>query len=236
VFLRAQGVETWETTRGQRWAITLGIAAIVLLPVLLADSNYDTPAPPQNLAPPLRIFARASGALALVPSGGQLPARCCSALLNRDTESLGTDEHSERDMLLLLPVEATQSVTGLEVQIVGESGLQVTTGLPQQLEAHTYRNDAGPAAADGHHVVNGWIARVPVMLLPSKPWDIGGNRYPLNVSATYSVTPENQTHKFSARAAVEAQVSSAIYEMGAASSLLPLLCIAAAWTRWRRTR
>ncbi len=56
IFLRAQGVETWETTRRQRWTIALAIAAIVLLPVWLADTNYDNPAPPANLAPPLRIF------------------------------------------------------------------------------------------------------------------------------------------------------------------------------------
>jgi hypothetical protein len=35
---------------------------------------------------------------------------------------------------------------------------------------------------------------------------------------------------------VEAQVSSAIYEMGAASSILPLICLGAAFARWRRTR
>src|ERR1700732_1915975 len=136
VFLRAQGVETWETTRGQRWTIALAITAIILLPVMLADSNYDAPAPPPNLAPVLRgIGGRASGSLALVPSGGELPARCCSPLLNREVEPLGTDELTRRDMLLLLPVDATQTVTDLHVQIVGESGLEVTTDSPKQLEA-----------------------------------------------------------------------------------------------------
>ena len=236
VFLSAQGVETWETTRGQRWTITLAIAAIVLLPVMLADTNYDSPAPPPNHAPALRISGRASGGLALVPSGDPLPARCCSALLNREDAPLGTDERTQRDMLVLLPVDATQTVTDLQVQIVGEDGLEITAEPPRQLEAHTYANNAGPASADGHHIVNGWIARVPVSLFPAKPWDIGGNRYPLNVTATYRVAPETETRKFTARGAIEAEVSSAIYEMGAASSILPLLCLGAAFTRWRRTR
>jgi hypothetical protein len=236
IFLRAQGVETWEATRGQRWTITLSIAAIVLLPVILADTNYDSPAPPPNLAPALRISGRSSSSLALVPSGGQFPERCCSALLNREDAPLGTDERTPRDMLLLLPVDAAQTVTDLQVQIAGEDGLEITTGTPRQLEAHTYGNNLGPAGADGHHIINGWIARVPVTLMPSKPWDIGGNRYPLNVTATYRVGQDSESRKFTARGAIEAEVSSAIYEMGAASSILPLLCFGAAFVRWRRTR
>jgi hypothetical protein len=41
---------------------------------------------------------------------------------------------------------------------------------------------------------------------------------------------------FVARAAIEAQISRAIYEMGAASLLLPLFCFGAAIRRWRQTR
>jgi ABC-type transport system involved in multi-copper enzyme maturation permease subunit len=237
VFLRAQGVETWETTRGQRWVITLAIAAIILLPVSLADTNYESPAPPPNLAPVLRgISGRATGNLALVRSGEQMPARCCSLVLNRDDDPLGTDEHTERDMLLLLPVDTTQSVSNLRVEIVGEDGLDVTTAPPRPLEEHGYSRDTGPAAADGHRIVSGWVARVPTTLMPKKPWDIGGNRYPLNVTATYHVGSDPQPLKFTARGAIEAEVSSAIYEMGAASSVLPLVCLSAAFIRWRRTR
>ncbi|HEV2199253.1 MAG TPA: hypothetical protein VGR73_05500 [Bryobacteraceae bacterium] len=237
IFLRAQGVETWETTRGQRWTITLAIAAIVLLPVMLADTNYDAAAPAANRAPVLRgMGGRASGSLALVSAGRNLPARCCSLILNRDTEPLATDERTRQELLLLLPVDATQGITDLSVQVVGENGLEITSDASPELEAHTYARDAGPAADDGHRIVNGWIARVPVTLMPGKPWDIGGNRYPLNVTATYRIAPDQPTRKFGARAAIEAQVSSAIYEMGAASSLLPLLCLGAAFARWRRTR
>jgi hypothetical protein len=235
VFLRAQGVETWETSRGQRWLIALAIAAIIVVPVVLADTDYDATAPAPNLAPTLRgIFTRGSGSLALVPSGRQLPARW-SPLLDREAP-LGTDERTRQDMLLLLPVDAAQSVADLHVQIGGDNGLQVTTELAPQLEAHAYSNDAGPAAADGHRITNGWIVRVPVTLMPGKPWDIGGNRYPVNVAATYRVAPGTETRTFNARAAVVAQVSSAIYEMSVASSVLPLICLVAALTRWRRTR
>jgi hypothetical protein len=236
ILLRAQGVETWETTRGQRWAITLVIAAIILVPVMLADTNYDTPAPAANLAPALRISGRTSGSLAMVPTGGPFPARCCSALLNREVEPLGTDERTQRDMLVLLPVETTQSVTDLRIQIVGEDGLEITSDPRPTLEPHAYANNTGPSAADGRHIVNGWIARVPVTLMPGKPWDIGGNRYPLNVTATYRVAPDSETRTLTGRAAIEAEVSIAIYEMGAASSVLPLFCFAAAFARWRRTR
>jgi hypothetical protein len=242
IFLRAQGVETWETTRSQRRIIALVIVLLVVLPVTLADTNYDKPAPHATDAPSIqRLFARAGSSLAMTRPGGQHPVRCCSTILNRDEwPPLGTDEPAWRDLLVLLPVDATQSVTGLHIEIHGESGLEVAapedklSPTPETLETHTYPNDTGPAAGDGHHVVTGWVARVPITLTPTKPWDIGGVRYPLRVNATYQVAGENRT--FGARAAVDAQVSNSIYEMGAASLLLPLVCFGAAFQRWRFTR
>jgi hypothetical protein len=242
VFLRAQGVETWEATRIQRWTIALVIALMVVLPVIMADTNYDSPAPHGTNAPSIqRLFARAGSNLVLTPPGGQPPARCCSTILNRDEwPPFGTDEATHRDLLVLLPVDATQGVTGLRMQVVGENGLEVTASpdklapSPDALETRTYANDSGPAAADGHHVITGWVARVPVTLTPTKPWDIGGVRYPLRVTATYQVGGENRA--FSARAAIDAQVASAIYEMGAASLILPIVCFGAAIRRWRLTR
>jgi hypothetical protein len=244
VFLRAQGVETWEATRRQRWTITLALVALVLIPPVLADTNYDNPAPHATNAPAIQgLFARVGSSLALASPGGQPPARCCSTILNRDVwPPFGTDEPTRQDLLLLLPVDATQPVADLRIQIVGENGLDLTTepdGIAraaQNLETHTYANDLGPAAADGHHVVTGWVARVPVTLTPTKPWDIGGDRYPLRVTATYHVGGDPRMRTFSGRAAIDAQVSSAIYEMGVASAILPLVCFGAAFTRWRRTR
>jgi hypothetical protein len=243
VFLRAQGVETWEATRRQRWTIAIAIAAMIVLPVMFADTNYDNPAPHANNAPAIRgLFSRAGTSMALVPPGGKPPLRCCSTILNRDEWPLGTDERTARDLLLLLPVETTNRVTDLHTKIAGEVGLNVTAdaeALVQsapRLETRTYANDSGPAAADGHHVVTGWIVRIPVTLDPTKPWDIGGDRYPLTVTATYQIAGENLPRTFSARAAVDAQVSSAIYEMGFAASILPLFCIGCALVRWRRTR
>lgn len=54
VFLRAQGVETWETTWSQRWTIAIGLLLIFFFPVLFADRNYDAPAPSGNRAPAIR--------------------------------------------------------------------------------------------------------------------------------------------------------------------------------------
>ena len=242
VFLRAQGVETWETTRRQRWTIALAIVTMFFFPIVFADRNYETPAPPQNNAPAIRgLFSRGLSPLGLTPTGGRLPARCCGTILNRD-EPIGTDEQTQQDLCLLLPVETTQRITDLDIQISGEAGLQATAdpgalhSAVERLETRIYTNDFGPAAADGHHVVSGWLARVPVTFDPTRPWDIGGLRYPLNVKATYHVAGESQPRILAARAAIEAQVASAIYEMGAASAVLPLICLGAAVTRWRRTR
>jgi hypothetical protein len=243
-FLRAQGVESLEATRRQRWIIAVAIVLIVVLPVVLADTNYDKPAPHATNAPAIqRLYARAGSSLALALPGGQPPARCCSTILNRDDwPPLGTDQPARRDLLLLLPVDATQPVSDVQVQIVGENGLEAYAPpdklilAPEALETRTYANDSGPAAADGHHVVTGWVARVPVTFTPTKPWDIGGVRYPLRVTATYRVAGESAMRTFSARAAIDAQVSSAIYEMGVASVILPLVCFGAAFRRWRSTR
>lgn len=236
VFLRAQGVETWETTRTQRWGIALAIAGLILLPALLADTDYNNPAPAPNHAPALRIFGRAVGSLALVPSGGKIPARCCSPILNRDAASLGTNEETRRDMLVLLPAEVTEPIADPQVRLAGENGLELTAGTPQLLEKHVYSDDTGPLADDGHHIHSGWILRIPVMLMPTNPWDVGGNRYPLSVSVNYQIPPDTRTRSFTARAAVEAEIPSGIYEMGAASSIFPLACLGAALLRWRHTR
>jgi len=215
-----------------------------VLPVALADTNYDKPAPHATNAPSIqRLFARAGSSLALTRPGGQPPARCCSTILNRDEwPPFGTDEATRRDLLVLLPVDTTQPVTDVHLQVAGENGLEVSVSPgalvpePEAVEAHTYPNDTGPAAADGHHVVNGWVVRIPVTLTPTNPWDIGGVRYPLKVTGTYQVAGENQPRTFSARAAIDAQVAKAIYEMGIASMILPLACFGAAFRRWKRTR
>ena len=244
VFLRAQGVETWEASRSQRWIIAFGIVAIIVLPVIFADTNYDKPAPHATNAPSIqRLFSRAGSSLALAWPGGQPPARCCSTILNRDEwPPFGTDEPTRRDLLVLLPVETAQCVTDVHLQVVGENGLQAAASpdalapATAPLETRAYPTDSGPPAADGHHVVNGWVVRIPVTLTPTKPWDIGGVRYPLRVTGTYQVAGESAPRTFSARAAIDAQVSRAVYEMGAASLILPLVCFASAFKRWRQTR
>jgi hypothetical protein len=245
VFLRAQGVETWETTRRQRWTIALVMIALSVIPSIFADTNYDNPAPRQNSAPAIRgLFSRAGSSLALVPPGGHAPTRCCSTILNRDEiMAMGTDEITRRDLLLLLPVDTSDRVTDLHIQLLGENGLHVTAAdanaldhAAQHLETRTYQNDSGPPGANGRHIVTGWVARVPVTLNPTSPWDIGGDRYPLTVKASYHITGDVQTHAFSSRGAIDAQVASGIYEMGIASIILPLICVGAAVRRWRRTR
>ena len=245
VFLRAQGVETWEATRRQRWTIAIALVAIGVVPSLLADTNYDKAAPRQNSAPAIRgLFSRAGSSLALVAPGGQAPKRCCSTILNRDDiMAMGTDEQTSRDLLILLPVETSRPVTDLHIELIGENGLVVTTtdasaleSAAPHLETRTYENESGPADPQGRHIATGWVARVPVVIDPTQPWDIGGDRYPLTVKATYRVAGEPQPRAFSSRAAIDAQVASGIYEMGVASSLLPLFCIGAAIRRWRRTR
>jgi len=238
VFLRAQGVETWEATRSQRWIIVLAILALTALPPMLADTNYDKPAPRANSAPAIRaLFSRSGASVALVSPGGAMPERCCGTILNRDEWwPLSTDENTRRDMLLLLPADA-KSVRDIHVSIAGENGLMIWTLRPTALlEQHSYTNEMAPVTDASHHVTSGWIARIPVLLRPTKPWDIGGDRYPLSITATYDVAGEAAPRVFSARAAVNAQVGPALTEMALAACILPLLCLMAALLRWRRTR
>lgn len=187
---------------------------------------------------------RAGSSLALVPPGGQAPVLCCSTILNRDEiMAMGTDENTRRDLLLLLPIDTGDRVTDVHIQLLGENGLQVTAAdanalddAAQHLETRVYQNESGPPDANGRHIVTGWVARVPVTLNPTRPWDIGGDRYPLTVKASYHVAGDVQPRAFSSRGAIDAQVASGIYEMGIASGILPLICVGAAVRRWRRTR
>jgi hypothetical protein len=244
VFLRAQGVETWETTRAQRWTIALGLCALFLGPMLLADRNYDTPAPPASNAPAVRgLFARAAGSLALTAPGGRFPSRCCATILNRDMwPPFGTDEETRQDLLVLLPVGTDQQVTDLSIRVTGEAGLITTadadavTHAVDHLEAHDYGGEFAPTGANGSRLARGWVARIPITINPTHPWDIGGDRYPLTVNVTYRVAGDAQPRALSARAAIDAQVASGIYEMGLASVILPFACFVASFRRWRRTR
>ena len=84
--------------------------------------------------------------------------------------------------------------------------------------------------------MNGLIARIPITLDPTKPWDIGGDRYPLSITASYDVAGEDKPRAFGARGAIDAEVASAIYQMAMAALLLPMICFGAALVRWRQTR
>lgn len=244
VFLRLQGVETWEATRVERWTLAGLMTVLVLLPCFVADTNYEQPAPRRTNAPQVRgIFGRAIAALALVEPGRPAPRFCCSAVLNRDASAIPTDEMTHGDLLVLLPVEATEPIRDLHVAVSGEGGLNISIDPPSaelvpgdHLETRDYPYDSGPLAADGRHIKTGWVARVPVTLEPTHIWDIGGMRYPLDVVAKYRVGTDAQLRTFNARAAIDAEVGPAIYQMGAVSSVLPLACFIAAIRRWRRTR
>jgi hypothetical protein len=242
-FLRVQGVETWEATRAQRWTLGLAIAALTILPAVAADTNYDTPAPRRTNAPAVRgVFGRAFASLALVEPGRPAPRYCCMAVVNRDTWAMATDHTTRRDLLVLLPVDAAEKIADVHLTVTGEGGLDIALDpitrqvSADDLETRDYPNDSGPPGPDGRHIAKGWVVRAPVAITPTHIWDIGGMRYPFDVVATYRIGDDPQRHTFNARAALDAQVGPAIYEMGAASSLLPLACIVAAIRRWRRTR
>jgi hypothetical protein len=167
--------------------------------------------------------------------------RCCGTILNRDLTPIGTDEDTRQELLILLPVETSRAITDFTLRVSGQAGLEVVTdaaavaAAAQRLEPHSYAEGTGPVAPDGHRTSNGWIVRVPVTVHPSSPWDIGGDRYPLTVTATYSIVGE-PPRTLMARTAVNAQVSSGIYEMSIAGSIAPVFCFGAALRRWRRTR
>jgi hypothetical protein len=242
VFLRAQGVETWEASPRQRAIVGSALVAIAVLPVAIADRNYDRPAPPVSNAPPIRaLFARGSGSIAMSAPGGPMPVRCCNTILNRDTAPVGIDEDTRRDVFVLLPVDVRQPITDLHIQVTGDAGLTVTADATavaraaDHLETRAYPDQSGPLAPDGQRIANGWVVRLPVTLRPTRPWDIGGVRYPLDIRVTYRVDG-GTVQTFAGRAAVEAEVSSAVAEMGVVSAMLPACCFIAALVRWRRTR
>ena len=244
IFLRAQGVESWEATPLQRCGIAIAIVALVLVPVLLADTNYDSPAPPPNNAPDIPgVFLRGGGALALTEPGGPLPARCCDTLLNRDKwPAFPTGKTTNQDLIVLLPIETGRSIADLAIQAAGRNSLRASIDatsagdVVHHLETRVYAGDTGPIGLDGRHIRSGWVARVPVSLMPTGPWDVGGVRYPLDVTATYHLSGDVQPRTVAMRAAIEAQIPNALVQMSAAGSVLPLLCLLAALIRWRRTR
>jgi hypothetical protein len=88
---------------------------------------------------------------------------------------------------------------------------------------------------DAHKLTSGSVVRIPVTLDPRHAWDLGNNRFPLNIASTFKVAGDTQPHAFEEHAAVYAQVG-AMGQMALAALLLPLCCFGAAFARWRRTR
>ena len=240
-FLRAQGVETWEATRAQRWAIAGAILAFGLFPAIFAETAYDAPAPALNNAPNVRLGGRQAIGAALVAQGMPFPRRWGGPVLTWDSGPLTVDQNSRRDLLLALPLDASQKVTELHATIEGGDGLEAaadSSALNQPappLETRAYRNDNGPEMPDGHHLTSGWVIRIPITLDPHNPWDIYA-RYPLNIDAAYNVSGDPTPHAFELHAGVDARIGRVMAQMALASLILPLFCFGAAFTRWRRTR
>jgi hypothetical protein len=244
VYLHAQGVESWEASATQRWTIPIAIAAVVLFPLFAGDTNYTRDAPPPNNAPAIPgLFLRGGGTLALVGLGAAAPAHCCDTLLNRDMwPTFPTDTPSTRDLLVFVPVDVKTPLTQLDIRVAGQSGLKVAAAPEaliqplRHLEKYAYPAGTSPSGMDGQHIDTGWVLRLPIVLTPTTPWDIGGVRYPIDVALEYRVSGDPQPHALAIRGAIEAQVASAIYEMSAVGAILPLLCLVAAFRRWRNTR
>jgi len=240
VFLQAQGVETWEATRPQRWILGLALLSIALFPVIFAETTYDGIAPAQSRAPQSRFGAR-HGEAALVRSGAPISRRCCSVILNWDHPDILANRSNRRDLLLLLPVDAAKAVTNFHATLEGGEGLEATadsSSLQQAaptLETRTYPNDSGPEMPDGHRLTASWVLRIPVTLLPRNPWDLSVI-YPLHIAATYAVSGDPQPQSFDEHAGVRSRIGGAMVQMALAGGILPLCCFAAAFVRWRRTR
>lgn len=240
VFLRAQGVETWETTRPKRWAIFLGILAIALFPVLFAETNYDTPAPSLNNAPQFRMDFSQGSYATIVHPGAPVQRNCCRPILNWDSRGLTVGRRNRMDLLLFLPVDPAQAVTDLHVALSGD-GLEIT-GEPAALNQptpqrapYTYLNDSNPRIPEAPKSTAGSMVRIPLTIEPRHAWDLGNNRYPFNIVATYKVAGDPRPPTFTEHAAVFAHVAAAA-QMALAAGILPLFCFGMAFARWRRTR
>jgi len=240
VFLRAQGVETWETTKPKRWAIFLAILAIALFPVLFAETNYDTPAPSLSNAPQFRVDFPQGSYATIVRPGAPAPSNCCQPILNWDSRGMITDRANHADLLLFLPVDPAQIVTDLHLALSGDN-VDITAdpaALNQptpQRTPYTYSNFPNPRIPDAPKSTSGGIIRVPLTITPHHAWDLGNNRYPFNIAATYKVAGDPQPRTFAEHAAVLGHVAAAA-QMALASLSLPLFCFGMAFTRWRRTR
>jgi ABC-type transport system involved in multi-copper enzyme maturation permease subunit len=229
--LHLQGVKRGRRTR-QRWIVTAR-SPLCIVPIGIADITMRH-AP--HTVRRSRVYSPAATVLA-----GWTRAVRCRLVPGHDAQSThhrdGAD--TKQDLLILLPVEKNRKLTQFSLKLDPQAGLTATAdGAPAMppLEEHTYDSDVGPVAADGHHVKTGWIARVPVTLHPTRPWDIGGNRYPMTIAVTYAAEGDAMPQTLTSRTAVNAQVATGMYEMAGAGSLLPIGCFAAAWRRWRRTR
>jgi len=241
VFLQAQGVETWEATRPQRWILALALLSIALFPVIFAETTYDGIAPAQSRNPRMDFDAWYGDNAALVSTGASENRRCCSAILNWDHPDVLVNRNNRRDLLLLLPVDPAKTVTNFHATLKGGEGLEVAAdpaSLQQaapQLETHTYTNRSGPEIRQGQRLAAGGVIRIPITLVPRNPWDLSVI-YPLHIAATYAVSGDPRPQFFRENAGIRSRTGGAMAQMALPAGILPLCCFAAAFVRWRRTR
>ena len=178
VFLRAQGVETWEASRAQRWTIAVGMLALFLFPMGVADTNYDATAPHNTLAPALRsISGRSARAPSpFVSSGAPAPAAVLQRRPQpRDLPRSGRTRPPAAICSCSSPWRRLSGVVDLQVHVTGEGGLEATTdpgpggGAYPTLKPGTTRTTPGRSPPTGHHASSGWVARVPVTFTPTSP-------------------------------------------------------------------
>ena len=195
---------------------------------MLADTNYDAPAPPANSAPADPRPVRASRQQ---PGAGPCPAASCPRAAAARSSIATNGRHSGTDEPTRPGISSSSCrwtprdrSTDLHVEIAGQNGLEVDRGSAaaagdgrQHLEVRRHdRTGVRPRPTATASRRAGWRAS-PSRWIPTHPWDIGGDRYPLERHGDVSRRRRRQQPRtFSARGAVDAQVASAIYEMGAA--------------------
>lgn len=242
VYVREQGVETWESTPARRTLVAVAVALVLLAPAAVAGTTYE-PGGDRISGTTHRSMDNVHAAIVPPGTGPQ------EALMRDAPPPLRVGEPNAQELVVMLPANLSWRVSDLRVRVSADPRLLVEGDVEVHFpELPTDETLAFPAR-DGEYPHGPYelpIVRIPLTLTPTRPALFTHNAYDVLVNLTWTATPTEDVppafaqragpQKASASMPVLADVPHAGAQMALAGAPGVLACAAGAALRRLRTR
>ncbi|HWG89508.1 MAG TPA: hypothetical protein VNZ52_01540 [Candidatus Thermoplasmatota archaeon] len=236
IFLREQGVETWEVAPSHRGLVAALIAGVFLAPMLLTGTTYaaandnDDEDYADLFRPSEKLWVRLTdrGAPSLTAGFG--------AQGGFTENDLTIGETQELDLLVLFPVKPGTTLTNVRITLAATPSLNLEGPRTLTLDRTTSQEQGpipkpGAWEADVDTSERGLVLRIPVTVRPEAPTGLGDTLYGVNATATYRASGVEGLQEGFAQTRVAAEIATASLQMWLAGAPAVLGCTVSALRR-----